>query len=1023
MKNFKKSLALLVACVMVFGMVAFAAFPDVPLDANYKNAVEILSQLKVMIGDEKGNFNPDQTIIRSEAAKIMCWLLGTGELAPSGTQFKDVAADHWASGYINYANANSIMIGFDANTFGPDETLTYEQFVKMLVIALGYNPMAIDKAKDKSNPYPEGYISAAAAIGLTNNAPGTIGLQVKRSTIALLASNALDINLMVSTVVTGIGGVTYTTTEILDGKKDRDYATMATRYLNAYKVKGTVTETSLTSTSSLKLDHVNFTVTADYGSLEFIAIGTSPSESNPRQANIFDRTGKASAFLNTQSIAYLQKTDDGIYEIVSIYEDKSKNSTLEISKITNVEASETTFGTAGATVVKLGYYTNRDTETKAKRVDVQATAAVYYNGTKLERNGTAFTAGAKTWANMTAVFGEVGSVQLLDSDNNGIYDYIYVTAYKNYVVDEGSNADKMRIVTEGLTIILDPEVREELEGYTLTKDGVAIGIADLQKGDVLNVATPDGIAVKDAKYIDIIVTRNTVTGSVSEINTTKKTFYVDGTKYEVSGIDLPQPGDAGEFYLNLEGKVVGYDTSIVVGDNYAYGLSYKVGDDFYNAKLKVLNKEGNILNYDLKADVRFNDEKLTVKTTKIKVSLSGAAAVEMSANEFFTGFLTAGSAFATASSVAVYNIGTDTIYETYTAAQFKYAKLFVLGLDADGAQITSIDLPKFNNADANRDFDVVKYDAGSSKYEGGRIGNSKVGANTKIFYIPTGKTESDYELVKVDALGNEDSFEDYALYDANRTTKELGAILTFGYTSASSDKSPLAIVTDITTARVDGEDVTYIRAFENGEAKTLTAKGEQVTSKDTTVTGGSAKTMNIGDVFSYKLDTKGFVSNVYVQARLSQAKYDLYKEYMPIYNAPRPSGDPIPDPTAVNVNAYMSDDIKGSVTNIADSDNEYFYGYSISQSGLKEITISTNGYNQAYIDFDANTAVYVYDRKKTNNIDHTVKLGDVETIDFTDFTKVGSSDKINFGQEVEPCYVFIRAYNGVAKEIVVVRVQ
>ena len=56
MRNLKKVLALVVAFSMMLSVVAFAAYPDVPADADYADAVELLSALDIIKGDDLGNF-------------------------------------------------------------------------------------------------------------------------------------------------------------------------------------------------------------------------------------------------------------------------------------------------------------------------------------------------------------------------------------------------------------------------------------------------------------------------------------------------------------------------------------------------------------------------------------------------------------------------------------------------------------------------------------------------------------------------------------------------------------------------------------------------------------------------------------------------------------------------------------------------------------------------------------------------------------------------------------------------------
>lgn len=49
--------------------------------------------------------------------------------------FSDVPSDHWASGYITELSGKGVINGFPDGTFQPSGTLTYGQFIKLIVSA------------------------------------------------------------------------------------------------------------------------------------------------------------------------------------------------------------------------------------------------------------------------------------------------------------------------------------------------------------------------------------------------------------------------------------------------------------------------------------------------------------------------------------------------------------------------------------------------------------------------------------------------------------------------------------------------------------------------------------------------------------------------------------------------------------------------------------------------------------------------------------------------------------------------
>ena len=84
MFKFKKFIASVLTSIMTFSMVATVSFAAVPSDVantKYEEAAEVLGVLDVMVGDVEGTFRPDDTIIRSEVAKVGVAISGLSEVA------------------------------------------------------------------------------------------------------------------------------------------------------------------------------------------------------------------------------------------------------------------------------------------------------------------------------------------------------------------------------------------------------------------------------------------------------------------------------------------------------------------------------------------------------------------------------------------------------------------------------------------------------------------------------------------------------------------------------------------------------------------------------------------------------------------------------------------------------------------------------------------------------------------------------------------------------------------------------
>ncbi len=139
----KKVLVVLLSLCMVLGCFYLASagfYNDVADSSSYAPAVEVLSGIKILEGDGDGNFRPGDSLKRAEACVILVKLLGYAELGEvkTKTNFSDVPASYWGSGWIATAANLGLIEGYGDGTFGPEDKLTYDQWLTMVLRAMGY---------------------------------------------------------------------------------------------------------------------------------------------------------------------------------------------------------------------------------------------------------------------------------------------------------------------------------------------------------------------------------------------------------------------------------------------------------------------------------------------------------------------------------------------------------------------------------------------------------------------------------------------------------------------------------------------------------------------------------------------------------------------------------------------------------------------------------------------------------------------------------------------------------------------
>ena len=139
MKTSVRFLSMLLAVLMIASAALTASAANAETTAN-SEALQLLVDLGIFGGYDDGSLKPDQKVERDEMAKIIFVLYTTFTDAGAGViSFKDVAADNWAAGYISWCASKGIVGGYGDGNFGPDDHVTYDQALKMVCGALGYN--------------------------------------------------------------------------------------------------------------------------------------------------------------------------------------------------------------------------------------------------------------------------------------------------------------------------------------------------------------------------------------------------------------------------------------------------------------------------------------------------------------------------------------------------------------------------------------------------------------------------------------------------------------------------------------------------------------------------------------------------------------------------------------------------------------------------------------------------------------------------------------------------------------------
>ena len=538
MRNLKRVLSLALACVMVIGMMVMttgaADLKDYDEITNVE-AVDVMSALGILEGDENGNFNPDGILTREQAAKIICYMLlganNAEKLGKNTTIFADVAAGRWSAGYIAYCANLGIISGF-AGEFDPEGQLTGVAFGKMLLTALGYDAEI------------EGYVndinwSTNIATDLFDaGIDGGVSLELplSRDDAALMALNAIKAPL-VKYQNTG-SNISVNGAEIVFGASDAEYVT--TELANTQ----TISARQLTNTDDFTIEFAEKYMPA----LELV-------------------TDETDAFGRPSHTWYYQNEEVGSYIdselLIATYTDSVKGS--ELYKLLGKKAVDD----YTITIYMDGL---EQTITEVNEIS--------------RNNNDGFTPSGR--GVLTEVFMDIAAQEVTIT---AINTYLAIAT-----ADYNTKTEKATFAIYGVDKDGGNFVKTSTPGTEDVETGVKVGgpsVKNIKKDDVVlvNVA---GKAVVTVKPIEVVedVTIDSFSKNVKIAAGGDTYMYAETAEYDYEVLDAwddnNMKGVTYNVYLDTYGNMIGLDI-VNVADNYVFvtGVNPSDGDNLANGDFEV----------------------------------------------------------------------------------------------------------------------------------------------------------------------------------------------------------------------------------------------------------------------------------------------------------------------------------------------------------------------------------------------------------------------------------------------------
>ena len=418
-KNLKKVISTLAAvAILATSASAFAvSFPDVDANASYAGAVDALTTLGVVNGDDNGKFNPENTVTRAEFAKMVVEALGAGSEAASSTDTKFVdAKDHWAAGYIEVGVAKAFINGYDEKTFGPDDQVTYAQAVKMLVAAIGYETYA-----SQQGGWPSGYLAYGSELDIIAGVTGVANdTALTRAQCAVLIYNTLKAPICkVDGYEQNYKGEWVPNLEEMNGTA-KGWQTLLTTKHDAFVVRGRV----------MSVDKKEGTVSYKVEAAEnfdgyYVTTAAVVGATAPYEVPAYIGTTAAADMLYTYSEAIIQKdADTSEYTMVAITPyGAAKTVEFDAKDLAAVNAIDPS---ASPAVVANTIEVKKENSNKTTPYKLVDTPSVYVNG-ELSTSGLADS--ALSASNVRGTVTLVDATAAGSTATDGKYDYVMVDKY------------------------------------------------------------------------------------------------------------------------------------------------------------------------------------------------------------------------------------------------------------------------------------------------------------------------------------------------------------------------------------------------------------------------------------------------------------------------------------------------------------------------------------------------------------------------------------------------------------------
>lgn len=557
MSKFHKIMTLFLVMTM---MVSFCAFLSVSAVNDTNTATEISDEEFILIekleamGVIKNDYDPTQNVTRRQMVSIISEFMKLpGGNTEVKSPFRDVKKSDEAFAQINALYDLGVISGDGNFNFRPDDYVTYDETMVFVVNAVGHKMFA-----EREGGFPTGYYRVAIKHGMLDE------LSIKNGKAH---ATLIDIYKILNSAMTASTVIpSYTGDDVIYTLSDTENFLSTTYGIKKFRGKVTGNEnTYLTSSVSNLSD-------------EQIAI----------DGVIYDTPGYVYGYFLGYTVDYYLKNSDTTNDAELIYVEATKKA----NSVMKINSEDIIIGKTSADAI---YYMPDDDKEKYERLNENVD--VIYNNQNY-----------KGYGDFSNVLPQNGYVELLDNNNDGVYDVLFVYDYENVVVKSVDTYNEAIIDSNDNVIDLDSSKHKVKFVYAF--ENTTAAIKNISSDDVLSIVRSKA----ENKIITVYISRKAITGKITAFDSEKGYFiegeyYLPSYNYDVYNETSLKLGLSGKFVLDINNRIASYSYDALSDSAMPAvmsGLDYKKGTLDRKITVRIFTQDEKFLYLDLAKNVKIN---------------------------------------------------------------------------------------------------------------------------------------------------------------------------------------------------------------------------------------------------------------------------------------------------------------------------------------------------------------------------------------------------------------------------------